>query len=84
MIAGKVSLHNQLILQNNDAVQDDGGALHLISFSQVFLEPGVHLDFVNNSGRYSYMFNCLSTIILFYLQNWCCNRNSTRLHVFSI
>ena len=37
---------------NNDAKKNDGGALHLISFSQVFIEPKTHLDFVNNTGRY--------------------------------
>ena len=51
VIAGKVILQNRLIVQNNDAVQDDGGVLHLISFSQVFIDPQMRLDFTNNTGR---------------------------------
>ena len=51
VIAGKVTLRDQLIVQNNDAVQENGGVLHLISFSQVFIDPHTHLDFTNNTGR---------------------------------
>ena len=52
MIAGRITVQNSLRLYNNDAERDDGGALHLISFSQLFIEPETHLDFVNNTGRY--------------------------------
>ena len=36
---------------NNDAETFDGGALYLISFSQLILIPDAHLNFINNTGR---------------------------------
>ena len=37
---------------NNDAETFDGGAIYLLSFSQLTLYPGAYLDFTNNAGRY--------------------------------
>ena len=45
-------MHNSLKFYNNNAEKHDGGALHLITFSQIIFEPETHLDFVNNTGRY--------------------------------
>ena len=46
---------------NNDAEAYDGGAIYLLSFSQIVMRPGGHLNFVNNTGRYA-----VSTSICYY------------------
>ena len=45
---------------NNHAEDSDGGALYLLTSSQIMLKSGAHLEFVNNTGgyditNYSYM-----------------------------
>ena len=37
---------------NNDAETFDGGAIYLLSFSQIILSPGAQLYFISNTGRY--------------------------------
>ena len=45
---------------NNHAEGSNGGALYLLTSSQIMLKSGAHLEFVNNTGgyditNYSYM-----------------------------
>ena len=37
---------------NNHAEGSDGGALYLLTSSQIMLKSGAHLEFVNNTGGY--------------------------------
>ena len=39
---------------DNNVETFDGGAIYLLSFSQLILTPGGHLYFTNNTGRYVY------------------------------
>lgn len=58
MIAGKISVYGNITYDGNDAMIDAsegivsvGGALHLLSSSQIQLHNGSHVEFVNNTGR---------------------------------
>ena len=37
----------------NDAEAYEGGAIYLLSSSQIILSPGAHVSFINNTGRYA-------------------------------
>ena len=50
--AGKVHFVRQVSFIDNDAGMTAGGALYLISFSQLRLLNNTSLSFVNNTGRY--------------------------------
>ena len=52
MVAGKITFSGPAVFMDNDAGTFDGGALYLISFSQLILFPEAHLNFTNNTGRY--------------------------------
>ena len=52
---------------SNHAEGSDGGALYLLTFSQIMLSTGVHLEFVNNTGGYdiaNYMWWCCVTVLV--------------------
>ena len=44
---------NEVSFINNKVDGSVGGAVYLLSSSQMFLNTDVHLEFVNNTGRYA-------------------------------
>lgn len=79
MITGRVEFQGTVKFYSNSALGVDGGAVYLLSFSQLFLQNGLQLEFVNNIGRYgpvythtckykyTYVYVCEGTLSL--LQN---------------
>ena len=55
-----------MVFTNNDAETFDGGAIYLLSFSQIVLSPGAKLHFVNNTGRYG-MYVHSTNVLIFIL-----------------
>ena len=53
VIAGIVYFENHVIFINNNANNSVGGALYLLSFSQLYLMENTNLSFINNTGRYN-------------------------------
>ncbi|XP_065907172.1 uncharacterized protein [Dysidea avara] len=58
VISGKVFVEGNITYDGNNAITDaskgivnEGGALHLYSFSQIQLHNGTHVKFINNTGR---------------------------------
>lgn len=51
MIAGIVEFQGPVKFHFNNAVGFDGGAIYLLTFSQLFLQNDTQLEFVNNTGR---------------------------------
>ena len=56
VITGRVELQGQIKFYSNNAVGFDGGAIYLLSYSQLFLQNDTQLEFINNTGR-SVLFN---------------------------
>ena len=52
VVAGNIDFSGPVKFVDNDAETFDGGAVYLLSFSQLTLHPGASLDFTNNAGRY--------------------------------
>ena len=52
MITGRVEFQGTVKFYSNNALGVDGGAVYLLSFSQLLLQNGLQLEFVNNIGRY--------------------------------
>ena len=52
-IGGKLEFYEEVTFNHNRVDGSLGGALYLISYSQMFLEAGTHLNFINNTGRYT-------------------------------
>ena len=50
--------YNEVSFINNKVDGSIGGAVYLLSSSQMFLNADTHLEFVNNTGRYA----CMTTI----------------------
>ena len=48
---------------HNNAEAVNGGAIILISFSQIFLYHGANIDFIGNTGKYVLYFVFLATYI---------------------
>ena len=55
MIGGIVEFQGQLDFYSNNAVGFDGGAIYLLSYSQMLLHNDTHLEFVNNTGRSAFL-----------------------------
>ena len=53
-IAGKMEFHEEVSFIDNIVDGSVGGAIYLISSSQVILHANAHLKFINNTGRYGY------------------------------
>ena len=51
MITGRVELQGPVKFYSNNAVGFDGGAIYLLSYSQLLLQNDTQLEFVNNTGR---------------------------------
>ena len=51
-IAGKIDLQGNVTFHNNTVDGSFGGALYLLSSSQVVLQDNTHVMFTNNNGRY--------------------------------
>ena len=51
MVAGKIAFGGPVVFSDNNAEAYDGGAVYLLSFSQLVLQTGGHLYFTNNTGR---------------------------------
>ena len=45
-----------LTFMGNSAVGLAGGAMYLTSYTQVILSQGSTFDFINNTGRYKFLF----------------------------
>ena len=54
-IGGKMEYCNEVNFINNKVDGSVGGAVYHLSSSQMFLNNGTHLEFVNNTGRYIYL-----------------------------
>ena len=50
MIGSKLNFHGNVTFINNDAEGIDGGAIYMLTFSQMILNAGAHLKFINNTG----------------------------------
>ena len=50
-MAGKVIFDGKAFFDDNSAPVDVGGALYLISSSQMRIQNGTHINFINNTGR---------------------------------
>ena len=55
VVAGRVEFQGPVTFHSNNAIGFDGGAIYLLSFSQLFLQNNTQLEFVNNTGRYLHM-----------------------------
>ena len=51
-IGSKIIFNGNISFINNNAEGFDGGAIYMLTFSQMILNPGAHLIFVNNTGGY--------------------------------
>ena len=49
-IGAAIEINGNVSFTNNNAKGFDGGALYMLTFSQITLNPGAHLGFVNNTG----------------------------------
>ena len=47
-----LKLNGSISFTNNNAKGFDGGALYMLTFSQITLNTGAHLEFINNTGGY--------------------------------
>ena len=51
-IGATVDFYGNVSLTNNDVEGFDGGAMYMLTFSQMTLNSGAQLEFVNNTGGY--------------------------------
>ena len=51
-IGGRIDMKEEVNFVNNEVDGSVGGAIYLISSSQMFLETNTHLEFINNTGRF--------------------------------
>ena len=51
-IGSKLTFDGNASFINNNAEGFDGGAIYMLTFSQMILYPGAHLRFANNTGGY--------------------------------
>ena len=51
VITGRVELQGPVRFYSNNAVGFDGGAIYLLSYSQLFLQNDTQLELINNTGR---------------------------------
>ena len=56
MIGAKVDFYGNISFTNNNAEGFDGGAMYMLTFSQMTLNDGAQLEFTNNTGGYD---NCV-------------------------
>ena len=54
-IGAVVEFIGNVSFANNHAEGSDGGALYLLTSSQITLSTGAHLEFINNTGGYVYV-----------------------------
>ena len=52
VITGRVDFRGPVKFYSNNAEGVNGGAVYLLSFSQLLLQNGTQLEFINNTGRY--------------------------------
>ena len=52
VIGSKLSFYGNISFINNNAEGIDGGAIYMLTFSQMMLNAGAHLKFINNTGGY--------------------------------
>ena len=52
VVGGRMKFFDEVSFVHNRVDGSLGGALYLLSFSQMVLEAGAHLSFINNAGRY--------------------------------
>ena len=50
VIGSKLNFHGNITFINNDAEGIDGGAIYMLTFSQMILNAGTHLKFISNTG----------------------------------
>jgi len=62
-IASKIDLQGNVTFYDNTVEGSFGGALYLLSSSQVVLQDNTHVMFANNNGRYVC---CLEIIVTLY------------------
>ena len=51
-IGAAVKFSGNISFINNNAEGSDGGALYMLTSSQITLNSGAHLEFINNTGGY--------------------------------
>ena len=62
-IGSIVKFDGNVSFTNNNGEDSDGGALYLLTSSQITLGTGAHLAFVNNTGGYD-MANYIAVVLL--------------------
>ena len=60
-IGTTINFYGKVSFTNNNAEGYDGGAIYLLTFSQMTLNDGVQLEFTNNTGGYD---NCVMVMCL--------------------
>ena len=50
-IGGRIEFSEKVSFINNEVDGSLGGAIYLLSSSQMFLEVDAYLEFINNTGR---------------------------------
>ena len=58
VITGRVELQGPVKFYSNNAVGFDGGAIYLLSYSQLLIQSDTQLEFVNNTGRSVLLIYC--------------------------
>ena len=51
-IGAAIEFNGNISFTNNNAEGSDGGALYMVTSSQITLNLGANLEFVNNTGGY--------------------------------
>ena len=51
-IGAAIEFVGNISFTNNNAEGYDGGALYMLTSSQITLNTGAHLEFINNTGGY--------------------------------
>ena len=61
VIGSKLSFYGNISFIHNNAEGIDGGAIYMLTFSQMILNAGAHLKFINNTGGYVtlYTISCM-------------------------
>lgn len=72
MTAGKVHFVEKVNFIGNNAERTAGGALYLLSFSQLRLLNDTDLSFVDNTGRYDICLTITNGHFIITVQAGCC------------
>ena len=66
-IGATIEFDGNISFTNNHAESSDGGALHMLTSSQITLNSGAHLEFINNTGGYDMAIVTIVKVIIVFL-----------------